>query len=98
MDTTELAHYCLRVLRVENMRRRGAEPPREVQHCQFTAWPDHGVPTHPTPFLMFLKRVNALNPKDAGPIITHCRLEAPKFTLKPEFHIILLGSAIKIEF
>ena len=45
---------------------------REVRHFQFTAWPDHGVPDHPTPFLMFLRRVKALNPSDAGPIVTHC--------------------------
>ncbi|KAL3108135.1 hypothetical protein niasHT_016326 [Heterodera trifolii] len=71
VDTTELAHYCLRTLRLENTRRHH-DAPRNIQHCQFTAWPDHGVPTHPTPFLMFLKRVKALNPIDAGPIITHC--------------------------
>uniref|UniRef100_A0A1I8B613 protein-tyrosine-phosphatase n=1 Tax=Meloidogyne hapla TaxID=6305 RepID=A0A1I8B613_MELHA len=71
METTELAHYCLRTLRLENTRHRN-EPGRDIQHCQFTAWPDHGVPIHPTPFLMFLKRVKALNPVQAGPIITHC--------------------------
>ncbi|KIH67839.1 Protein-tyrosine phosphatase [Ancylostoma duodenale] len=41
-------------------------------HFQYTAWPDHGVPDHPTPFLIFLKRVKTLNPPDAGPIISHC--------------------------
>uniref|UniRef100_A0A914GZU8 protein-tyrosine-phosphatase n=1 Tax=Globodera rostochiensis TaxID=31243 RepID=A0A914GZU8_GLORO len=71
VETTELAHYCLRTLRLENTRRHN-DGARNIQHCQFTAWPDHGVPTHPTPFLMFLKRVKALNPIDAGPIITHC--------------------------
>lgn len=34
--------------------------------------PDHSVPDHPTPLLMFIKRVNALNPIDSGPIIVHC--------------------------
>ncbi|KAK6019992.1 Protein-tyrosine phosphatase, partial [Ostertagia ostertagi] len=28
---------------------------REIRHLQYTAWPDHGVPDHPTPFLIFLK-------------------------------------------
>ncbi|XP_037071420.1 receptor-type tyrosine-protein phosphatase S-like, partial [Pollicipes pollicipes] len=45
---------------------------REVRQFQFTAWPDHGVPDHPTPFLRFLHHVKALNPADAGPMVTHC--------------------------
>uniref|UniRef100_A0A915DHU2 Protein-tyrosine-phosphatase n=1 Tax=Ditylenchus dipsaci TaxID=166011 RepID=A0A915DHU2_9BILA len=69
LDTTELAHYCIRVMRLEDLR---TKEHREIQHAQFTAWPDHGVPNHPTPFLMFLKRVKSLNPIDAGPILTHC--------------------------
>lgn len=45
---------------------------REIKQLQFTAWPDHGVPDHPAPFLMFLKRVKMLNPPDCGPMIVHC--------------------------
>lgn len=67
--TVELAHYIIRTMKLENMRTRET---RDIKHCQFTAWPDHGVPNHPTPFLMFLKRVKALNSNDAGPIVTHC--------------------------
>lgn len=70
LETTELAHYCIRILRLEDTRAREF---REIQHAQFTAWPDHGVPSHPTPFLMFLKRVKALNLTNTGPIVTHCR-------------------------
>ena len=46
---------------------------REVKQFQYTAWPDHGVPEHPGPFLTFLRRITAVNPQDAGPVITHCR-------------------------
>ena len=46
---------------------------REVKQFQYTAWPDHGVPEHPAPFLQFLRRVVAMNTPDAGPVITHCR-------------------------
>lgn len=53
----------------------GVPEKREVRQFQFTAWPDHGVPDHPTPLLMFMRRVKATNPPDAGPIICHCRLE-----------------------
>ena len=45
---------------------------REIRQLQFTAWPDHGVPEHGTPFLQFLRRVKSLNPAEAGPIIVHC--------------------------
>jgi len=51
----------------------GSGEKREVRQFQFTAWPDQGVPEHPTPFLAFLRRVKACNPPDAGPIAVHCR-------------------------
>ncbi|NXJ14033.1 PTPRD phosphatase, partial [Odontophorus gujanensis] len=51
----------------------GSSEKREVRQFQFTAWPDHGVPEHPTPFLAFLRRVKTCNPPDAGPMVVHCR-------------------------
>jgi protein tyrosine phosphatase len=45
---------------------------REVKQFQYTAWPDHGVPDYPGPFLQFLRRITAMNPQDAGAMITHC--------------------------
>lgn len=54
----------------------GSSEKREVRQFQFTAWPDHGVPEYPTPFLAFLRRVKTCNPPDAGPIIAHCRSDA----------------------
>ena len=45
---------------------------REVRQYQFTAWPDHGVPDHPTPLLLFMRRVKAMTPADSGPMIVHC--------------------------
>ena len=53
----------------------GSSEKREVRQFQFMAWPDHGVPEYPTPFLAFLRRVQTCNPPDAGPIIAHCRYE-----------------------
>uniref|UniRef100_A0A1I7WV75 protein-tyrosine-phosphatase n=1 Tax=Heterorhabditis bacteriophora TaxID=37862 RepID=A0A1I7WV75_HETBA len=69
LETTVLAHYTMRTLRIQMA---GEVEVREIRHLQYTAWPDHGVPDHPTPFLIFLKRVKTLNPPDAGPIISHC--------------------------
>ncbi|KAI6242207.1 Protein-tyrosine-phosphatase [Aphelenchoides fujianensis] len=68
-STVELAHYTIRTMRLEHLIE---EEVREIKHAQYTSWPDHGVPDHPTPFLMFLKKVKALNPPGAGPIVTHC--------------------------
>ncbi|XP_032454535.1 tyrosine-protein phosphatase Lar isoform X4 [Nasonia vitripennis] len=68
-DVQELATYCIRTFQVC---RHGYSERREIKQLQFTAWPDHGVPEHPAPFLQFLRRVRTLNPTDSGPLIVHC--------------------------
>ncbi|XP_053606759.1 tyrosine-protein phosphatase Lar isoform X4 [Plodia interpunctella] len=68
-EVQELATYCIRTFQVT---RNGGAERREIKQLQFTAWPDHGVPDHPAPFLQFLRRVRALNPPDAGPLVVHC--------------------------
>ncbi|XP_035214536.1 tyrosine-protein phosphatase Lar-like [Stegodyphus dumicola] len=68
-DIQELASYCIRTFYLQRV---GFPEKREVRQFQFTAWPDHGVPEHPTAFLMFLRRVQSMNPIDVGPIIVHC--------------------------
>uniref|UniRef100_A0AAY5KT59 protein-tyrosine-phosphatase n=1 Tax=Esox lucius TaxID=8010 RepID=A0AAY5KT59_ESOLU len=69
LDTMELATFCVRTF---SLHKSGSSERREVRQFQFTAWPDHGVPEYPTPFLAFLRRVKACNPPDAGPVIVHC--------------------------
>lgn len=66
-DVEELAYYNIRTFRLQF----GNEL-RDVRQFQFTAWPDHGVPDHPTPFLMFLRRIKVTNPPDAGPMVVLC--------------------------
>ncbi|XP_077297678.1 tyrosine-protein phosphatase Lar isoform X3 [Arctopsyche grandis] len=68
-EMQELATYCIRTFQVS---RTGHSERREVKQLQFTAWPDHGVPDHPAPFLQFLRRVRNLNPSDSGPMVVHC--------------------------
>ncbi|XP_063535444.1 tyrosine-protein phosphatase Lar isoform X2 [Cydia strobilella] len=68
-EVQELATYCIRTFQVT---RNGGAERREIKQLQFTAWPDHGVPDHPAPFLQFLRRVRALNLPDAGPLVVHC--------------------------
>ncbi|XP_049334909.1 receptor-type tyrosine-protein phosphatase S isoform X14 [Astyanax mexicanus] len=69
LDTMELATFCVRTF---SLHKSGCNERREVRQFQFTAWPDHGVPEYPTPFLAFLRRVKACNPPDAGPVAVHC--------------------------
>ncbi|XP_072318764.1 protein tyrosine phosphatase receptor type Db isoform X14 [Eucyclogobius newberryi] len=69
LDTVELATYSVKTFALY---KSGSNEKREVRHFQFTAWPDHGVPEHPTPFLAFLRRIKACNPPDAGPMVVHC--------------------------
>ncbi|XP_062474720.1 receptor-type tyrosine-protein phosphatase S isoform X6 [Pezoporus occidentalis] len=69
LDTIELATFCIRTF---SLHKNGSSEKREVRQFQFTAWPDHGVPEYPTPFLAFLRRVKTCNPPDAGPIVVHC--------------------------
>ncbi|XP_041430116.1 protein tyrosine phosphatase receptor type D S homeolog isoform X32 [Xenopus laevis] len=69
LDTVELATYTVRTFALY---KNGSSEKREVRQFQFTAWPDHGVPEHPTPFLAFLRRVKTCNPPDAGPMVVHC--------------------------
>lgn len=66
-DVEELAYYSIRTFRLQCN-----NEVREVKQFQFTAWPDHGVPDHPTPFLMFLRRIKVSNPSDSGPMIVLC--------------------------
>jgi receptor-type tyrosine-protein phosphatase delta len=84
VDFTELSTYSIRTFVIApvntyaqlqmtaNSGNINFEMRREVKQFQFTAWPDHGVPEHPTAFLMFLRRVKTVNPTDAGPIVVHC--------------------------
>uniref|UniRef100_A0A5K3F4M5 protein-tyrosine-phosphatase n=1 Tax=Mesocestoides corti TaxID=53468 RepID=A0A5K3F4M5_MESCO len=69
MEVVELAYYTVRTFTVQ---KSGHREKREIRQLQFTAWPDHGVPNHPAPFLMFLRRVNAEFVPDVGPIVVHC--------------------------
>ncbi|KAM4739996.1 protein tyrosine phosphatase receptor type Fa, partial [Anableps anableps] len=69
LDTSELATY---VTRIFTLYKNGSCEKREVHQFQFLAWPDHGVPEHPTTALAFLHRVRACNPPDAGPMVVQC--------------------------
>ncbi|XP_059489517.1 tyrosine-protein phosphatase Lar-like isoform X2 [Neocloeon triangulifer] len=68
-DVQELATYSIRTFQVA---KAGVPERREIRQFQFTAWPDHGVPDHSAPFLLFLRRVRNLTPTECGPMVVHC--------------------------
>ncbi|XP_019489479.1 PREDICTED: phosphatidylinositol phosphatase PTPRQ, partial [Hipposideros armiger] len=43
-----------------------------VRQCNFTAWPEHGVPENSTPLVHFVKLVRASRAHDTTPMIVHC--------------------------
>nr|XP_022311522.1 receptor-type tyrosine-protein phosphatase epsilon-like isoform X5 [Crassostrea virginica] len=42
----------------------------DITHCQYTTWPDKGVPKYATPLIEFLHKVKQL--EDNSPILVHC--------------------------
>uniref|UniRef100_A0A4W6DIM2 Receptor-type tyrosine-protein phosphatase epsilon n=1 Tax=Lates calcarifer TaxID=8187 RepID=A0A4W6DIM2_LATCA len=68
-DFTVLVDYTIRKFCVQYVSKIS---PRLVTQLHFTSWPDFGVPFTPIGMLKFLKKVKAVNPSYAGPIVVHC--------------------------
>ncbi|EHB18205.1 Phosphotidylinositol phosphatase PTPRQ, partial [Heterocephalus glaber] len=43
-----------------------------VRQCNFSGWPEHGVPENSTPLIHFVKLVRASRAHDTTPMIVHC--------------------------
>ncbi|XP_069083629.1 phosphatidylinositol phosphatase PTPRQ [Pleurodeles waltl] len=43
-----------------------------VHQCNFTSWPEHGVPESATPLIHFVKLIRANRPHENTPIVVHC--------------------------
>ncbi|XP_068597734.1 receptor-type tyrosine-protein phosphatase epsilon-like [Brachionichthys hirsutus] len=71
-DCTVLVDYTLRTFCVQCQGSDGLRASRLVTQLHFTSWPDFGVPFSPIGMLKFLKKVKAVNPPYAGPIVVHC--------------------------
>lgn len=71
------SYYLTRLLRltdISNSASSGAENSRDIIQFHYTTWPDFGVPTSPTAFLEFLKKVRQAGvlEEDVGPAVVHC--------------------------
>ncbi|GFN78763.1 receptor-type tyrosine-protein phosphatase kappa [Plakobranchus ocellatus] len=66
LTTRVFAEYTIRHLRLL----MGNEPPRDLMHFHFTAWPDKSVPENPWGLVDFYHRVMAS--PGTGPLLVHC--------------------------
>uniref|UniRef100_A0A8C5GYC6 Receptor-type tyrosine-protein phosphatase epsilon n=1 Tax=Gouania willdenowi TaxID=441366 RepID=A0A8C5GYC6_GOUWI len=71
-DFTVLVDYTIRKFYIQYQGIDGPRAPRLVTQLHFTSWPDFGVPFTPIGMLKFLKKVKAVNPSYAGPVVVHC--------------------------
>ena len=65
------SYYLQRVLRLTDMKTRES---RDILQFHYTTWPDFGVPSSPTAFLEFLRKVRdaGVLEADVGPAVVHC--------------------------
>ncbi|XP_075459141.1 receptor-type tyrosine-protein phosphatase O isoform X3 [Ascaphus truei] len=65
----EQSDWCYRVFRISY-----ADEVQNIMHFNFTAWPDHGVPTANAAesILQFVQMVRQKAARTKGPIIVHC--------------------------
>ena len=71
-----LSDHTIRTFTLQQHRKEKSDE-RVVKQFHFTAWPDFGVPEHPTPLLRFVHKVSKGNPAGAGPMVIHCRYVPP---------------------
>ena len=66
---------------------------RIVTQFHFTVWPDFGVPKYSAPLLKFIRKVEANQSHNSGPMIVHCRYVSSKQIQSCLFHLNALHSA-----
>ncbi|OON23010.1 Protein-tyrosine phosphatase, partial [Opisthorchis viverrini] len=71
LETTDLAYYVVRSFVIQ---KSGCMERRRIWQLQYTNWSENPIPTQSVTFMMFMRRVGAVNPHEHGPIIVHCSL------------------------
>ena len=52
---------------------QSTDSPHKLTHFQYTAWPDHGVPLHPSSLVKFVQEVRKVHGNSQIPMVVHCR-------------------------
>jgi len=52
---------------------QSTDRPHKLTHFQYTAWPDHGVPLHPSSLVKFVQEVRKVHGNSQTPMVVHCR-------------------------
>lgn len=69
-ETLHMSHYTVRKFMIKH--KKYPDDDRIIKQFHFTAWPDHGVPSHPTPLLSLVRHTNSANRESVGPMVVHC--------------------------
>lgn len=71
LENHDHSYYLTRTLRLTEVESGEC---REIIQFHYTTWPDFGVPSSPTAFLEFLRKVREAGvlEEDVGPAIVHC--------------------------
>lgn len=71
VENNDHSYYLTRTLRLTDV---DSGETREIIQFHYTTWPDFGVPSSPTAFLEFLRKVREAGvlEQDVGPAIVHC--------------------------
>ncbi|CAB3999896.1 receptor-type tyrosine- phosphatase S-like isoform X10, partial [Paramuricea clavata] len=70
IEEWELTDYTIRKFQLQQ--NNNSELTRDVAQFHYTAWPDHGVPVHPSRLLAFIRRVKSYSRVATGKILVHC--------------------------
>ncbi|KAK7094764.1 receptor-type tyrosine-protein phosphatase kappa-like [Littorina saxatilis] len=72
LELQEEVAYADFTVRDVTVREGGEQYGRTVRLFDFTAWPEHGVPADPIPFLDMRYKVRQYHGDETGPILVHC--------------------------
>ena len=52
---------------------KSTNKPHKLTHFQYTSWPDHGVPIHPSSLIKFVQEVRKMHAHRRALMVVHCR-------------------------
>jgi protein tyrosine phosphatase len=67
----EFAYYTVRELTLNNTSEDSPKP-HYLKQFHYTAWPDYGVPSHPSSLVKFVQQVRKEYKDSTAPLLVHC--------------------------